>query len=353
MFCSDKLLGDIAKVKCPQNILRGFTGNITIKDWRGFNSFNPDSSYLDTVSIEANPTSIKPESTPEVREDNLTVYIHKLSFSVKNMSDDVALSLAKWTNIPLIIELELESGEIMTMFPEAGAKVLATNLYYGQESEYTAITCQHYHREARESIPPQIVALQSYTVDFDVDEITSGDIGITSNTATGLTFSVYNVTQDIVLRDHDSLEGNVSKTVNFTTNPGDIIRMIIHASSGASYNTLTINNWYGFAKTIISEGNPILTVGYNEPLTFKVTCGSVEEILVSKTLGENLQFILGGGISWEDKSGVSGFIVDVAPEGSTHRVRFRLFSSPITINLYDSTYELITEGKYSELYSIA
>lgn len=355
MICSDDLLDNVSAKACPQTILRGFSGIIKLQDWRGFNDYSQDEQFNSEIEIEVDEFSIKPDSKPEVRKDNLTVYIHHLSAKIKNVSKEALESLAEMSNVPLIVTLYLKDGvNKMIMFKTAGAKILLTNNFFGGSCEYSMLDFVHYHREAREETPPLIEPIVPpvfpYIVDFNIDEASEGSFSIYGQIANGIYFSVYNITQDITLRENEVLEGTMLKTTSFTANQGDIIRFVVWTEEGYSYDVLRITDWLGFNKTIIDEGDPILNMTYQQSLSFKMTGGVSGGFYVDKVNGERLEYSIDGG-SFNDVTNVSQFFITV-PEGQEHRICFRLFDSPIAITLGDTLSELISEGSYSGLYTL-
>lgn len=171
MICTDKLSEGIQRSSCLQDTLRGFTGSIIIQDWRGYNRFNPRNEYRDYVEIKAERLTIKPSYLTEVREDNISLFIHMLSFAVMNNQDDASKTLASLVNIPLIMSLELQGGGYLTLFKETGAKLNIIGEYSGANNGMTMFSCQHYHLDVKESLPPERDDLEDvlkYNVTFNI-----------------------------------------------------------------------------------------------------------------------------------------------------------------------------------------
>lgn len=157
MICTDKLLKGIKKSSCPQDILRGFSGLIRVYDWRGFNKFKPNPEYMDYIEIEA-VKYIQPSSTPEEREDNVTVFSHAVTFLIDNQNDDVLDLLSAYVNIPVIIELQLEEDEnkFLRLFESTGAKMKPTVEFHGSKSGMVSVECTHYDPTIREERLPTL-----------------------------------------------------------------------------------------------------------------------------------------------------------------------------------------------------
>jgi hypothetical protein len=192
MICTDKLSEDIKRSSCPQDTLRGFTGDIILRDWRGYNRFNPNDNYKDYVEIEAERYLIKPSYDTEVRDDNISLFTHALSFAIKNNSDEAAELLAGYTNIPLIISLRKQDGSYLTLFKDTGAKLNISSEYFDASNGMVMVTCQHFHKEVKESLSPVRESLSdvfiwdiAFTVfDESNQPVQNATISISGNTYT-------------------------------------------------------------------------------------------------------------------------------------------------------------------------
>ena len=191
MICTDKLLEGIKKSSCPQDILRGFSGLIRVYDWRGFNKFKPNPEYMDYIEIEA-VKYIQPSSTPEEREDNVTVFLHAVTFLIDNQDNDVLNLLSTYVNIPVIIELQLEGSKnkFLRLFESTGAKMKPTVEFHGSKSGMVSVECTHYDPTIREErLPVTIERNLTSDITFLVTDNTGNPIGGASILIGGNTYT--------------------------------------------------------------------------------------------------------------------------------------------------------------------
>lgn len=191
MICTDKLLEGIKKSSCPQDILRGFSGLIRVYDWRGFNKFKPNPEYMDYIEIEA-VKYIQPSSTPEEREDNVTVFLHAVTFLIDNQDNDVLDLLSTYVNIPVIIELQLEGDKdkFLRLFESTGAKMKPTVEFHGSKSGMVSVECTHYDPTIREErLPVSIERKLTSDITFLVTDNVGNLIGGASVLIGGNTYT--------------------------------------------------------------------------------------------------------------------------------------------------------------------
>lgn len=154
MNCIDKLLLGVTKKVCPQGILRGFTGNIILRDWRGFNQDNPKEAYKTEVKLECDKYSVKPLSDAFVRDDNVSLFDHLLTANLKNISNEALQVLTGIQQIPVIVLVELTDLSYIELFPRNGGKLSFKNDFATQSKDKCQLSIKPFWKDQHEDYPP-------------------------------------------------------------------------------------------------------------------------------------------------------------------------------------------------------
>jgi hypothetical protein len=158
---------------------------------------------------------IKPSYDTEVRDDNISLFTHALSFAIKNNSDEAAELLAGYTNIPLIISLRKQDGSYLTLFKDTGAKLNISCEYFDASNGMVMVTCQHFHKEVKESLSPVRESLSDvfiWDIAFTVFDESNQPVQNATISISGNTYTTDNNGQATV----KLTNGNYSYTIDAT-----------------------------------------------------------------------------------------------------------------------------------------
>ena len=325
MICTDTLVGDIPK-SCSQKRLRGYTGNIKLYDYRGY--VLNQSQYDNSVGLEADPYSIIPMGQPTVRGDNITVYTHTCEFTLQNEDPDKVKALSDFTQIPVVVRCELESGEWVECFSLTGGKLLlSNNLGQGVDADKNKVSFQHFDPSALEPYPPLEKALTvNYTqpiVSLSMPYSSPGETGrvitltltpgFTQNDAGAVNQVVFKQDGNIIQTQSDltpfvigveAILGDIVMSVEISYDAG-VIKLdelgnpaagqILAGTSIASKNfTGGLRKWFGpYGITPPTIGTDIRTLDYSYDETFILQTGntSLYQVIAVPTTREIVSVI--------------------------------------------------------------